>query len=89
MITRIHVNQHHIKFNRKTPMTRRPVLTVKTYKSNIYTNEVQINGPSKVVYSPHKPLSCGAHVWIECDSDDIEYPQGQEKYSDMKNNSDL
>ena len=64
-------------------------MTVKTYKSNIYTNEFQINGPSKVVYSPHKPLSCGAHVWIECDSDDIEYPQGQEKYSDMKNNSDL
>ena len=89
MIKRIHFNQHHIKFNLKNPNTRRPVLTVKTYNSNIYTNEVQINGPSKVVYSPHKPLSCGAHVWVECDSDDIEYPQGQEKYSDMKNNSDL
>jgi len=89
MITRIHVNQHHIKFNRKTPKKRKPVLTVKTYKSNIYTNEVKINGPSRIVYSPHKPLSCGAHVWIECDSGDIKYPQGQERYSDMKKNSDL
>ena len=89
MITRIHVNQHHIKFNRKTPKKRRPVLTVKTYKSNIYTNEVHIDGPSRIVYSQHNPLSCGAHVWIECDSDDIQFPKGQERYSDMKKNSDL
>ena len=27
--------------------------------------EVEIKGPSKVVYSPDKPLSCGAKVWIE------------------------
>jgi len=26
---------------------------------------VEILGPSKVVYSEDKPLSCGAHVWIE------------------------
>ena len=89
MIARIHVNQHHIKFNRKTPKNPRPVLTVKTYKSNIYANEVHIDGPSRIVYSPHRPLSCGAHVWIECDSDDIQFPKGQERYSDMKKNSDL
>jgi hypothetical protein len=41
------------------------VLTVKTYKSNTYANEVNIKGESKVVYSPQKPLSCGAYVWIE------------------------
>ena len=64
MKTIIHVNQHVIKANRKTGATD-PVLTIKTYKSNTYAHEVEILGPSKVVYSPNKPLSCGAHVWIE------------------------
>jgi hypothetical protein len=30
---------------------------------------VRIKGPSRVVYSPDKPLSCGAHVWIETESE--------------------
>jgi hypothetical protein len=64
--TVVHVNQHVIKRNQKTG-ERKPTLTVKTYKSNTYANEVEILGPSKVVYSPDKPLSCGARVWIETD----------------------
>lgn len=68
MKTIIHVNQHVIKANRKNG-TQDPVLTVKTYKENKYAHEVEINGPSKVVYSPDKPLSCGAHVWIETQSE--------------------
>jgi len=64
MKTIIHVNQHVIKSNRKNGVED-PVLTVKTYKENRYAHEVEIDGPSKVVYSPDKPLSCGAHVWIE------------------------
>lgn len=64
MKTIIHVNQHVIKANRKNGVEN-PVLTVKTYKENKYAHEVEINGPSKIVYSPEKPLSCGAHVWIE------------------------
>lgn len=67
MKTIIHVNQHVIKKNRKENKED-PVLTVKTYKSNTYANEVVIKGESKVVYSPNKPLSCGAHVWIETES---------------------
>ena len=66
MKTIVHVNQHIIKRNQKTG-EREPTLTVKTYKSNTYANEVEILGPSKVVYSPDKPLSCGARVWIETD----------------------
>ena len=74
MISRIHVNQHHIKHNRlnRTYPTNRkdlPVLTVKTYKSNTTCNKVDIQGPSRVVYSPDKPLSCGARVWIETESE--------------------
>lgn len=66
MKTIIHVNQHNIRANSKreegeSPL---PVLTIKTYKSNIYANEVEILGPSKIVYSPDKPLSCGAKVYI-------------------------
>lgn len=68
MKTIIHVNQHVIKSNKKNKKTD-PVLTVKTYKSNVYAHEVIIKGDSKVVYSPDKPMSCGAHVWIETQSD--------------------
>lgn len=70
MKTIIHVNQHVIRHNSKTG-DNNPVLTVKTYKSNVYAHEVDILGPSKVVYSPDKPLSCGARVWIETDSEVI------------------
>jgi hypothetical protein len=62
--TIIHVNQHVIRRNQKTG-SRDPVLTVKQSKTNRYAHEVIIEGPSKVVYSPDKPLSCGARVWIE------------------------
>ncbi|MGA1048208.1 MAG: hypothetical protein ACO3UU_09370 [Minisyncoccia bacterium] len=68
MKTIIHVNQHVIKSNRKNEVED-PVLTVKTYKSNTYAKEVKIHGDSKVVYSPNKHLSCGAHVWIETESE--------------------
>ena len=67
-IKRIHVNQHRIKSNRKYNR-KDPVLTVKTSKSNTYGHEVVIHGPSKVIYSPDKPLSCGARVWIETESE--------------------
>ena len=67
MKTRIHVNQHNIKANAKGAGL--PVLTVKDYKQNRKCNEVEINGPSKVVYSPDKPLSCGARVWVETEAD--------------------
>ena len=64
MKTRIHVNQHNIKANAKG--SNLPVLTVKDYKQNRKCNEVEfING--RIVYSPDKPLSCGAKVWIETD----------------------
>jgi len=64
MKTIIHVNQHVIKSNKKNGVND-PVLTVKTYKENRYAHEVEIKGDSRIVYSPNKPLSCGAHVWVE------------------------
>lgn len=65
----IHVNQFHIKHNKKNPKDPKPVITIKTYKENIYSDEVQILGPSKLVYSPEKPLNCGARVWISTEAD--------------------
>lgn len=69
-IKRIHVNQHVIRKNHKTG-EREPVITIKEGKSNTYCHEVVIRGECKVVYSPDKPLSCGARVWIET-KDDVE-----------------
>jgi len=68
MKTIIHVNQHIIKSNRANKVNE-PVLTVKTYKDNRYAHEVSIAGTSRIVYSPDKPLSCGAHVWIETEAE--------------------
>lgn len=68
MKKKIHVNMHIIRRNHKTG-EREPTITVKTSKSNTYANEVEILGPSKVIYSPDKPLSCGARLWIETDSE--------------------
>tara|TARA_B100000131_G_scaffold221323_1_gene212835 strand:- start:24666 stop:24914 length:249 start_codon:yes stop_codon:yes gene_type:complete len=67
--TVIHVNQHVIKSNRKNGVSE-PVLTVKTYKQNVYGHEAILydsndNEVARVVYRPEKPLSCGAQVWIE------------------------
>jgi hypothetical protein len=68
MKTIIHVNQHAIRRNIKAEI-KEPVLTVKTYKSNTYAHEVNIKGPSRLVYSPDKALSCGARVWLETESE--------------------
>jgi len=68
MKTIVHVNQHVIRKNLKEG-TADPVLTVKTYKDNVYAHRVKINGSSEVVYSPNKPLSCGARVWIETEGE--------------------
>ena len=69
MKKRIHVNQHKIRSNIKNNV-KEPVITVKTSKSNNYAHEVKIEGPSKIIYNPDKPLSCGAKVWIET-SDEV------------------
>lgn len=69
MKTIIHVNQHKIKSNAKNN-DNQPVLTCKTYKSNVYGHSAEILDAegipvASVIYRPNKPLSCGAKVWIE------------------------
>ena len=67
MKAQIHVNMHTIRANKKHGLND-PVIPCKTYKSNTYGHQIDIDGPSKVIYSPDTPLSCGARVWIETDS---------------------
>ena len=72
----IPVNHHVIRRNTKNK-TFEPVLTVKTYKENNYAHEAIIMTKegvelARVVYSPHKPLSCGARVWVETDTENTD-----------------
>ena len=67
----IHINQHHIKWNRKhNDQPAKPVITCKTYKDNQYHHGIKLmdndgNVIGRVKYQPDNPLACGAHVWIQ------------------------
>lgn len=78
MKTRIHVNQHIIRSNNKTG-EREPPLTVKDHKQNrrATTAQIVVDGRvvAEVVYSPDKPLSCGARVWIETNEEVRTFPE--------------
>lgn len=69
-LKRIHADQQRIRSNALKPAAGKP----KVYKSPVTVqaggnshkcDEVIIAGPSKMVYRPEKPLSCGARMWIE------------------------
>lgn len=65
----IHVNQHVIRSNKKNNENK-PVLTIKEGRNNTYCHEVEIHGPSKVIYGGNdKPiLPCGARVVIKTEA---------------------
>jgi|TARA_B100001057_G_scaffold112799_1_gene110995 hypothetical protein len=66
----IHVNQGKIRSNLKHG-TNDAVITIKEGRTNTYCHEVDIKGPSTVVYGwkGEKLLPCGARVVIETESD--------------------
>ncbi len=75
----LHINQHHIRHNRKCePDERKPVITCKTYKENQYLNSLDLVSHESgevigsIIYSPDKPLSCGATVWVEVNTDIVQ-----------------
>ncbi|MGB3512655.1 MAG: hypothetical protein WBA93_26245 [Microcoleaceae cyanobacterium] len=64
--TMIHVNQHIIKQNAKKPLPKlKPVISVKQANRNDYGYQLEIQGPCRIVYRPHDPAKCGAHLWID------------------------
>jgi hypothetical protein len=67
LVKRLHVDQHRIKHNTKTGDDL-PVLTVQAQGGPYKAHEVEILGPSRLVYDG-RTLSCGAKVWIECDAE--------------------
>lgn len=67
--TIIHVAQDAIRRNAKLG-TDEPAVIVRRGARATRHNEVQITAPDGMVvgvfhYQPHKPLSCGARVWLE------------------------
>jgi hypothetical protein len=77
MKTVIHVNMHVIKKNAKTGANE-PPLTARTYKEILRGHTIDIldeHGKvvARIVNRPHKPLSCGARVWIETYEDVVVY----------------
>ena len=73
MKSKIHVNQHHIRSN-KTKGTELPVITIKQGRKNTYCNEVEIMGPSRIIYGgsgcdAKALMSCGARVVIETEAE--------------------
>ncbi len=67
--TYIHVNQHKIRANKKHGLND-PVITVKNGRTNTYCHEVEILGPSTVLYSGNEKtlLACGARVAVVTES---------------------
>lgn len=63
-VKRVHINQHIIKSNKKTGRSQ-PAITVQTSKGSLRAQDLEASGPWSLQYSPDKPLSCGATVWIE------------------------
>lgn len=63
----IHVNRQHIGMNAKDGGNR-PVYTIKEGRLTRYARQVEILGPSKLIYNGSQ-LACGARAWIETDAE--------------------
>ena len=69
-LKRLHVNQHIIRANGQCASgDRLPPITIKTAGENVRAWEAAILGASVLTYSPDRPLSCGAKLWVETDAE--------------------
>lgn len=66
----IHINRNIIQSNAKRG-SEEPVCRVEENGVVQYCMEVDIRGPSRMVYRPNKPRPCGAKLWIETEADVI------------------
>lgn len=82
----INVNRNLIGMN-KDRTTLLPVVSVKDGDSNLYGSNIEIQGPSRIVYDPLHPLDCGARLWIETDAPVIiDNPMTWDQVTELKNN---
>lgn len=68
--TVIHINRNIIQKNSKGGLTD-PVCRVEVNKVVTYCMEVEIKGPSRMIYRPDNPRKCGAKLWIETEAECI------------------
>lgn len=85
----IHVNRTFIAANAKDGGNR-PVYIVREKSRVTYAREIEILGPSKLVYNGDQ-LSCGARAWIETDAeiemtDPMPFKEAKAKTPDLFSN---
>ena len=71
----LHVAQGAIASNRKHG-TNEPPIIIRNYKGSCRAHEVELVKDGEVlgrfVYRPHDPLPCGARLWLETNTDNLE-----------------
>lgn len=65
--TFIHVDQKALRQNKKNGTALPVVLVKQGPRKTERCHEVEILGPSRLVYRPNQPKHCGACLWIEID----------------------
>lgn len=68
MLSRIHVRRDIISSDRKTGLKSNAIGVETSGMKKRYGVRVTIHGPAAIVYSPDKPLKCGARAWMETHS---------------------
>lgn len=81
--TVIHVNQQKIRKNIHNHQSLEPVISIKQGKKDICCHEVEILGPSRLVYQPHNPIHCGARLWLEVDPGVKIIPRRFQSFNDL------
>jgi hypothetical protein len=66
-LTRINVNAHVVRANKKHGKDDPPIRISRGRKVT-YAREVKV-GEGRFVYSPDKPLGCGARLWFETEEE--------------------
>jgi len=66
-MVRVYINRHVVAANQKSGERNPPITILRGKGRRTYALGVELIGTARVIYSPDKPLSCGARVWIECD----------------------
>jgi hypothetical protein len=67
-LKRIHINRQIIAANKQRVANgelEHPPISVVTRGKTYRAFAVEIEGPSRLIYRPSRPLRCGATTWIE------------------------